>query len=170
MAQAVGKVKAVKLTFFGNQGSATEEQQINGGLSTLDMTANLVDVLEKTGIIFDKVIFASRVKMSELCLDPFALAFSASEEVDARLLCLFGKLFERGLPDATRCTNKDCNEPSRETGGDVGIGSTHQLEGDHGGRLWISRCSHDVQLWRVWEPWSDQMRIQLIRERKQAKN
>lgn len=116
--------EGVKHTSFGYQGAATEEQQINGGLSALDMTANVVDILEKTGIALDKVIFASRVKMLEFCLDAFALAFSASEEVDARLLCLSGKLFERGLPDTTCCTYKDCNETSRETGGDVRVGST----------------------------------------------
>lgn len=130
----------MELTFLGDQGSAAEEQQIDGRLSAPEMTANVVDILEKTGIIFDKMIFASRVEMFELCLDAVALAFSASEEVDARLLCLFGELFERGLADATGCTHKDCNEPSRETGGDVRVGSTHQLEGNHGGRLVISRC------------------------------
>lgn len=124
----MAKEEAVKLAFFGYQGSATEEEQINGGLSAPEITADVVDVLEKTGIVFNKVIFASRVKKFELRLDAFALAFSASEEVDARLLCLLGELFERRLADATCCTYKDCNEPSRETGGDLGIGSTDQIE------------------------------------------
>lgn len=131
--QHADKGEALEHTFFGNQGSTTKEQQIDDGLSAPEMTANVVDVIEKTCIIFDEVIFAGRVKMFELCLDAVALAFSTSEEIDARLLCLSGELFERGLADATCCTYKDCNEPGGETGGDMGVGSTHQLEGNHGG-------------------------------------
>lgn len=141
------ETEAAKLTFFCNQRSATEEKQINGVLSAPKVTANVVDVFEKTSVILNKVIFTSRVKMFEFCLDAFALALSAPEEVDARLLCLFGKLSERRLPDATCCTYKDCNEPSRETGGDSGVGITHQIEGNHYGKLGISPCVN-VQLIR----------------------
>lgn len=136
----VKKTEAAKLTFFCNQRPATEEKQIDGVLSAPEVTANVVDVFEKTSVILNKVIFTSRVKMFEFCLDTFALAFSAPEEVDARLLCLFGELSERRLSDTTCCTYKDCNEPSRETGSDSGVGITHQVEGNHDEKLGISPC------------------------------
>lgn len=111
--------EASKLTFLGYQGPAAEKQQIDAGLPGPDITANVVNVLEKTDIVFNKMIFAGRVKIVELCLDTFALDCSTSNEVDARLLCVFGELFERSLPNATCCTYKNCNKPSGETSGDV---------------------------------------------------
>lgn len=97
------------------------------------MPASIVDVLEKTEIGLDEIKFARGVDTLEFCFDALALVFPSAEEVNARLLCVFGELFECSLPDPTRCAHEDCDEPSRKIGGNQGVGSAHQIEENHGG-------------------------------------
>lgn len=92
------------------------------------MTARIVDILDETDIGLNKVIFATGVDIFEVCLDALSLLFSAAQEVDSWLFCLFGKLSECGLADPACRAHEDCDEPSRETGADEGIRSTYQLE------------------------------------------
>lgn len=85
------------------------------------MTARVVDILDETDIGLDKVIFATWIEGFQVCLDALSLLFPASQEVDSWLFCLFGKLSECGLADPACRAHENCDEPSRETGGDQGV-------------------------------------------------